>query len=273
MPRTKTEDMIGKRYGYLTVLEIDHYELGKDGYKRYYVKCKCDCGNEKVVLAYSLTRGLTVSCGCYQKIVTSNAKRTHGKSKSRLYSIFNDMHRRCEDPTRKIYPRYGGRGITVCPEWNRKDGFPKFDQWSMSHGYADNLTIDRIDNDKGYSPDNCRWVDYITQANNTSWNKLIEYDGEIHTMAEWGRIKKLNQATIKNRLNHGWTVGEALGYEPHTTPHKDEVLYTINGITHNIREWCRIQNLSVDTVRYRREHNWPPEEIFGFKEHINGTTY
>lgn len=271
MPRTKTEDMIGKKYGKLTVLGIDHYKLDKDGYKRYYLRCKCDCGNEKVVIAYSLTRGLTVSCGCYQKVAASKAKRTHGKSNSRIYHIFRDMHRRCENSQRPSYKRYGGRGITVCDEWNKENGFCNFYDWSMTNGYADELTIDRIDNDKGYSPDNCRWVDYVTQANNTSWNKHIEYNNETHTMAEWGRIRSLRPSTIKNRLNHGWSVSEALGFDEHVTHHKDEVLYTINGETHNIRDWCRIQNLSVDTVRYRREHNWAPEEIFGFKEHMNGT--
>lgn len=271
MPRTKTEDMIGQRYGRLTVECIDHFVLDKSGYKRYYLKCKCDCGNEKVVIAYSLTQGLTQSCGCLQKEVISNNRKTHGKSTTRIYHIFKDMHRRCEEPNRKAYERYGGRGITVCPEWSGESGFENFFDWSMTHGYTDKLTIDRKNNDKGYSPDNCRWVDYTTQANNTNWNRHIECQGEKHTMAEWGRIRNLKPPTIKNRLNNGWTVEEALGFKEHTTLHKDEVLYTINGETHNIREWCRIQNLSVDTVRYRREHNWTPEEIFGFKEHVNGT--
>ena len=151
MPRVKTEDMIGKRYGKLTVLCIDHYKLDKDGYKRYFLKCKCDCGNEKVILAYSLTQGLTTSCGCYQKVAASDAKTTHGISNSRIYHIFHDMHRRCENPQRRSYERYGARGITVCPEWSGDEGLTNFVQWSMTNGYTDDLTIDRIDNDKDYS--------------------------------------------------------------------------------------------------------------------------
>lgn len=263
---TRTVDMIGRRYGRLVVKEIDHFKLDKNGYKKYYLKCKCDCGNEKVVIAYSLTQGLTVSCGCYNKEKTSEIFKSHGMSKTRIYHIFCDMHRRCEDEHRKAYARYGGRGITVCDEWSGDNGFNNFYQWSINNGYTEELTIDRIDNDKGYSPNNCRWVDYQTQANNSSWNRHIEYNGEIHTLAEWGRLTNITPHCIGHRIKSGWSIPQALGYEDHKTPKKDEVLYTINGETHNIREWCRIRNISVDTVRYRRAHEWSPEEIFGFKE-------
>ena len=273
MSKTKTEDMIGKRYGRLVVQSIDHYEYDKNGWKRYYLLCKCDCGSTKVILAYSLTKGLTKSCGCYNKEKTGNLFRKHGKSNTRICHIWRDMHRRCENKNRKSYKRYGGRGITVCEDWSGDHGFENFYEWSMSHGYSDDLTIDRIDNDKGYSPDNCRWTDYQTQANNSSWNTWIDYNGEKHTLAEWGRICNLEPSRISSRIKNGWSIGESLGYEKHITHYKDEVLYTIDGETHNIREWCRLRGLSVDTVRYRREHNWTPEEIFGFKErNKNGRT-
>ena len=263
--RVKTESMIGHKYGRLTVENIDHWKQLKTG-KRAYVKCKCECGNEVVVCAYALTSGGTKSCGCYFKETRSQTARKHGESASRLYHIFHDMHRRCNNPKRQSYARYGGRGIKVCDEWNQKTGFENFFKWAMENGYKDDLSIDRIDYNGDYEPSNCRWADAITQANNSSWNHVIECNGEPHTLAEWGRIRNINSGTLVNRLKLGWSIEEALEFVPHKVVRRDEVLYTINGETHNIREWCRIRNLSVDTVRYRREHNWSPEEIFGFKE-------
>lgn len=266
MPRTKTVDMIGKKYGRLTVRGIDHCVTDSKGWKRYYLACDCECGNGKVVLAYSLTQGLTKSCGCLQKEVCKSNFITHGLSNSRIYHIWRDLHRRCENPKRKSYRLYGARGITVCEEWSGEKGFKHFKEWSDKHGYTDDLTIDRIDNNKGYSPDNCRWVDYKTQANNLRVNRWIEYNGVRHTVAQWADITGIPYGTLRRRFED-WPVEEALGFKEHKTPHKDEVLYTVNGVTHNVKDWCRIRNLSVNTVRYRREHNWPPEEIFGFKEH------
>ena len=193
--------------------------------------------------------------------------KSHGLSNTRLYKIFHGMHKRCNNPKCEGYQWYGGRGIKVCDKWNRKDGFLSFYAWAMANGYQDNLSIDRIDYDADYSPENCRWVDAQTQANNSRWNTVIEYNGEKHTMADWGRIRNISPKNLSNRLNNlGWTIEEALEFKKHITPHKDEVLYTINGETHNIREWCKIRHLSVNTVRYRREQKWTPEEIFGFKE-------
>lgn len=268
MARQYAKDMIGKRYGRLVVLDIDHYEYNSRGYKRTYLRCKCDCGNEKVIIAYSLSHGYTASCGCLNKESLSKTATKHGKSNTRIYHIYKDMLRRCNDPKRKTYPRYGGRGIKVCPEWEKS--FEAFYEWSMANGYSDELTIDRKDNDKGYSPDNCRWVTYTVQANNTSWNTLYTYNGETHTIAEWARGFNIPYNTFNRRLFNGWDFEEAAGIKEHKIKNASEVLYTINGETHNIKEWCKLRNLSVDTVRYRREHNWTPEEIFGFKEHKVG---
>ena len=268
MPRVLTELMIGKKYGRLTVLKIDHWKKTKSG-RRAYVLCKCDCGNEKVICAYSLTNGLTKSCGCLNKEVTGNNFRKHGLSNTRICHIWRDMHRRCEKTNRKAYRLYGEKGISVCDEWSGEKGLLNFVEWSKSNGYSDELTIDRIDGNKGYSPDNCRWADYETQANNISTNRWIECNGERHTIAQWSRITGLSQSKIKHRLYSGWNEEQALGLKEHKTRYASEVLYTINGETHNVREWCRIRGLSIETVRYRREHNWEPEEIFGFKEHIN----
>lgn len=116
------------------------------------------------------------------------------------------MKRRCLNPSCKEFPNYGARGITVCDEWM---SFPEFAKWSISHGYSDELTIDRIDNDKGYSPDNCRWVDYKVQANNSRNSVHITIDGVTKTMKEWSEQSGVKYTTLKYRLEHGF-VGKSL---------------------------------------------------------------
>lgn len=136
----------------------------------------------------------------------------HGLKKTRLYSIWSQMKNRCFNQNAERYSDYGGRGITVCDEW--KDDFKAFYDWSMSNGYSDNLTIDRINNDGNYEPSNCRWVDVLTQVNNSRHNHMIEYCGESHSMSEWSRILNIPYYLLRNRINvYGWDIEKAF-----TTP-------------------------------------------------------
>ena len=135
---------------------------------------QCDCGNQIVVNGFNLVAGSTKSCGCLSRDVKANQHRTHGKRNTRLYHVWSNMKYRCYNPNDKRYDRYGGRGITVCDEW--RNDFQVFFDWAMANGYDENApkgqcTIDRIDNSKGYSPDNCRWTDITTQNNNRSFQK------------------------------------------------------------------------------------------------------
>lgn len=132
----------------------------------------------------------------------------HGMSDSRLFKSWIHMRERCNDPKNKRYRNYGGRGITVCDEWNKE--FLPFYEWAMANGYDDHLTLDRIDVNKGYYPQNCRWVDMRTQQNNRSNNHRIEYKGESHTIMEWSRIVGIKRQTIVARLKSGWSVEDAL---------------------------------------------------------------
>ena len=135
------------------------------------------------------------------------------KDNKRLYSVWGHMKDRCYSKTDPSYKRYGGRGITVCDEW--KNSFRAFCKWALEHGFDSDAkfgvcTLDRIDNDKGYSPDNCRWVDMITQARNRRSNKIITFHGESHTMTEWSEITGLKKTTLAKRLDLGWNVEDAL---------------------------------------------------------------
>ena len=127
----------------------------------------------------------------------------------RLYNIWQHMKKRCYSTTAKNYQHYGGRGISVCDEW--KNNYTAFYEWAMAHGYSDELSIDRIDNSKGYSPDNCRWADMKTQQNNRSYNKAITYNGKTQNAKQWAEELGINYKTLWNRLfNYKWDVEKAL---------------------------------------------------------------
>ena len=143
------------------------------------------------------------------------------RKRNRLNFIYTNMKSRCYNPHRKDYYRYGGKGITICDEWLNQErvtgmwgsmskGFLSFKTWALENGYADNLTIDRIDSAKGYCPENCRWVDWKTQENNTSRNHLITYKNRTQTMKQWCEELGLNYGAVCQRINnYGWTVERA----------------------------------------------------------------
>lgn len=188
----RTEDITGKRFGRLTVLGFDHM----DRWGSSYWMCECDCGDTTVVSRKHLLDGHVTSCGCWN--VDSHV--THGFSDNVLYHTWVSMRQRCNNPKQTSYENYGGRGITVCDDW---DDFENFRDWAISNGYSNELTIDRINNDDGYYPENCRWVDNKTQANNRRTNRLVTYSGNTHTVSEWARIMNVNYSTLLTRVKRG----------------------------------------------------------------------
>ena len=196
----KRADLIGMVFGSLCVIEFAHIYNGHS-----YWLCACDCGKHTVVKGSHLRSGHTISCGCKRGNIA------HRESKTRLYRIWNGMRERCTNPNSPQFERYGARGIQVCPEWRE---YATFRDWAMENGYADNLSIDRIDNNSGYYPENCRWATAREQANNTRKTRLIELNGEIHSVTEWARKLGINQSTLSMRLNkYGWSAEKALTTE------------------------------------------------------------
>ena len=138
--------------------------------------------------------------------------KTHGMTKTRLFNIWMSMKQRCYNANKQHYDCYGGRGITVCDEW--KHDFQAFHDWAMKNGYSDDLTIDRINHDGNYEPSNCRWSSLKKQANNKRNNCLVEYKGQVYTIAELSDIYGIKYSCLYNRLHKGWDVEKALHTQP-----------------------------------------------------------
>lgn len=181
-------DIKGNKYNMLTALKWHRNENGVIMWH-----CKCDCGNETFVRASNLKSGAVKSCGCLRK-----PKPKHGMSKSKLYHIWNGMKNRCYCKTVKSYKDYGERGITVCDEW--RNSAEKFIAWALESGYCDGLTIERIDNEKGYSPDNCKWISKSTQTKNRRNCRRFNYKGRTMILSEWCDALCLDYKRIHNRI-------------------------------------------------------------------------
>lgn len=198
MADTKTnilKDLTGARFDKLTVISRANTN-SKSGNAMWV--CRCECGSITEVIGSKLRSGYTKSCGCLR--ISDTAQ---GYSKERVYRTWRGMHQRCYNQKHDKYKWYGGRGITICPEWH---DFITFRIWALENGYSDDLTIDRIDPDDNYCPDNCQWVDMKTQANNRSNNRILYFNGKAYTVSQIAEMFGISSFTIFNRLRLKWSV-------------------------------------------------------------------
>lgn len=207
------DDLIGKTFYRLHVDSEAPTRIKQGGRKRRYYNCVCDCGSRLVVPRDSLISGKRKSCGCLFRETSTK----HGEIKTRLYKTWGNMVNRCTNPRNPHWANYGGRGIRVCERW--KD-YISFRDWALRNGYNEALTIDRIDNNGNYDPANCRWVDDYVQANNKRNNRLITYNGETKTIAEWAETLGFPYKTLHHRFSLGWSVDRALGQPLRKSPEK-----------------------------------------------------
>lgn len=181
MSSSNFKDLTNEKFGYLTV--ISRAENSKSG-KAMWI-CLCKCGNTTIVPTYRLKSGSCQSCGC-KKFESHN--RIHGMTKTDIYKKWLQIKQRCCNKNNKTYEQYGKKGIKICKEW--EDSFLNFMEWSFENGYKEGLSLDRINNSKGYSPDNCRWIEWKEQANNRTSNILITYNDKTQNLKQW--CKELN---------------------------------------------------------------------------------
>ena len=199
------KDLTGLNFGRWTVIKRGADHITKSGYKFTTWECVCECGTTKNVNSNALISGRSKSCGCEfrekQKDVARRNFKTHGGTGTRLYNIWNGIKKRCCNSNASNYNNYGGRGIFVCDEW--LNDFDTFRDWSIQNGYNDSLSIDRINNNDGYYPENCRWVDRETQCNNR--RSSVEYTvfGETMTLAELAKKYGVNYKWLHKKVKNG----------------------------------------------------------------------
>lgn len=235
--------MVGRVYGKLTVISFSHYHRQPSGKAVSYWSCSCACGGEKVVSRRELVRGDTVSCGC-----VAAAQKQHGMKGTPMYDSWKAMRKRCFDPKSNKWSRYGGRGITVCDRWA---AFANFfaDMGERPEG----TTLDRIDNDGPYSPENCRWATKEEQANNKSTNVFVEWSGRRKTVSQWAREIDVDDKRLRKRLARR-PVEEALSLRSGAaTPPR---LLEHDGRCQSLGAWARELGICKKTLRQRLER-WP----------------
>jgi len=198
------KDLSGQTFGKITVVSrCENRELPSGSFVQW--NCYCQCNPDKIIkiTSDSLRQGKT-HCGCAKIKRINDKARTHGMSNTRLFRIWSSMQQRCYNKNHVGYSRYGGRGISICPEWLGKKGFQAFYDWAILAGYTDDLSIDRINNNLGYFPANCEWSTAAEQQRNRNDNIVITINGEEKTLIDWCRIKNADYALVRWRMNHGY---------------------------------------------------------------------
>jgi hypothetical protein len=244
------------------------------------VEAFCDCGTSGHFLFKRLTAGDTKSCGCLRSDTARDRMTTHGLSRHPLYEVHRSMQKRCYIEESPAYKDYGGRGIEICDEW--VDDFVAFYEWAVENGYQSGLSIDRKDNDKGYSPDNCHFTNRETQSRNNRRNKMITAFGETKCLFDWGKDERCKVGVwgLRSRFDRGtWTDMEAMISSPGETDRKKvshnlktNVRITAFGETKCMAEWLEDERclVKIDAIRDRIKKGWDGERILTTPPHSSG---
>lgn len=204
-------NLIGRKFGRLEVLEFIGRRIGRRrngaSHRSFYWRCICECGTHRIAMGGNLVKGNIVSCGCFQRELLSANRRTHGLTKTPEYKVWGSMIDRCTNPKNDCWGRYGGRGISICPEWRRS-----FETFLADIGPRPTRkhTLDRINNNGNYEPSNCRWATQTTQSRNKRNNRILTFNGATLCVVDWANITGLNPCTIYARLDAGWTAERTL---------------------------------------------------------------
>jgi len=190
------KSLVGEKHNRLTVLK-----QVKSVYNKRRWECLCVCGNKTESTTGDLRGGHKKSCGCLLRETRSKNSTIHGYCGTRLHGVWRGMRQRCNNPNNPGYKNYGGRGVKISPEWKT---MKKFGKWALENGYKEYLTIDRIDNDGDYSPENCRWATVKKQANNRRSNRWIEFEGETRTIYDWSKKTGIGHKLLAYRIEAGW---------------------------------------------------------------------
>ena len=216
--------IIGRRYGRLIGLRESDPVIGKTKkHRRFWFKC--DCGTEKIINPYNVRTGVIVSCGCKLRESAAQSGRksaTHGESKTNEYRVYRAMLNRCYNPKVDRYPNYGGRGIFVCERWRGEGGYQNYVD-DMGRKPSPRHSIDRIDIDGPYSPENCKWATREEQANNKQNSSFVEFRGKRQTLAQWEAETGIRALNIHNRIKAGWSTERALTMPTNKTTHRQSL--------------------------------------------------
>ena len=230
----KGKNILGQRFGNLEVIEY----LGLTDANQAYWKCKCDCGNEINLITTVLTAGGRISCGCVGRELQKKAVTKHGLCYTNIYNIYQTIRKRCCDPANAQYEKYGGRGIRICAQWldddssEEKSGFLNFYNWAIENGYTEDLMLDRIDPDRDFCPENCRWVSRKQRWNNNKNNHYITLNLGFkyykYSVREWSRISGIPDGSIYSRLRFGWSDFDAIFTPVGGKPGRDVIIPVIS---------------------------------------------
>lgn len=245
---------VGDVFGNWTIVEI----LPKTvNYHKHFI-CKCVCGKTKEIDAYNVLSGKSTNCGCVRDLKTKERMTKHGQKQTRLYNIWCSMKERCNNPNSQAYKDYGGRGISICKDW--QDDYMNFYNWSINNGYDKKLTIDRIDVNGNYEPLNCRWATTDEQCNNRRNNIKITYNGKTQTLFQWCEEYGLEYRMILARYHNPNFQNKSIE-ELLFTPNQKQILITYNGETHTISEWSKITNIRHNVIFDRWQKGYYEEDI------------